>query len=56
MKVLIATGSFKDVYTSIESCKQFENILREKYETITAPLCDGGEYTYDILKYYYNDM
>ena len=27
MKVLIATGSFKDVYTSIESCKQFENIF-----------------------------
>ena len=56
MKILAATGSFKDVYTSIESCEMIKSILSDEHEVITAPLCDGGEYTYDVLKYYYGQQ
>lgn len=56
MKIVVALGSFKDVYTSIEVCSMIKNILadNEKLEIITAPVCDGGEYTYEILKYYFS--
>jgi len=51
MKILIASGSFKDVYTSMQACEMIQSILRE-YNPEIAPLCDGGEYTFDTLKYY----
>lgn len=53
MKILIATSSFKDVYTSIEACEIIKNILSVRHEVIVAPICDGGEYTYDILNSYF---
>ena len=53
MKILVATGSFKDVYTSLEACKMIKDIIGEHHEVITAPICDGGEYTYDILNSYF---
>lgn len=49
MKILVATGSFKDVYTSIEACEMIKSILSVHHEVTVAPICDGGEYTYDIL-------
>lgn len=55
MKILAATGSFKDTFSSIESCRMIRDILVERHEVAMAPVCDGGEYTYDILKYYYKD-
>ncbi len=53
MKILAAAGSFKDVYTSLEACEMIKNILGAQHEVITAPICDGGEYTYDILNSYF---
>ena len=53
MKILIATSSFKDVYTSIEACEMIKNMLSVRHEIIVAPVCDGGEYTYDILNSYF---
>lgn len=54
MKILIATSSFKDVYTSIEACEMIKNMLSVRHEVIVAPICDGGEYTYDILNSYFS--
>ena len=54
MKILIATSSFKDVYTSIEACEMIKNMLSVRHEIIVAPVCDGGEYTYDILNSYFS--
>lgn len=55
MKVLAALGSFKDVYTSIESCKMVQSLLANyrSLEIEMAPVCDGGEYTYQVLNYYF---
>lgn len=53
MNILVTTGSFKDVYNSMESCTLINNIIGKKHNVTTAPMCDGGEYTYDTLKYYF---
>lgn len=51
MNILIAAGSFKDVYSPIESCKIIKESLPENCGSIDViPMCDGGEYTYDILE------
>lgn len=54
-KILVASGSFKDVFSSIESCNMIANTIREAYpsgmyEVEVLPFCDGGEYSFDILK------
>lgn len=54
MKTLIAMGSFKDVFSPIEMCELVGNSLNGT-DIVLAPMCDGGEYTYDVLKYY-DDM
>lgn len=54
MNILICTGSFKDTYTSIEFCEQIKKLFRNENCVVTAPFCDGGEYTLDVLKYYFN--
>lgn len=51
MNILIAAGSFKDVYSPFESCQ----IIKESLPYIDGkidvfPMCDGGEYSYDILE------
>lgn len=55
MKVLAALGSFKDVYTSIEACEMVQTLFAgyQDIDITTAPVCDGGEYTYQILRYYF---
>ena len=50
MKCLISSGSFKDVYTSAEACRTIRDILPTGYDAVTLPVCDGGDYTYSILK------
>lgn len=53
MKTLICMGSFKDVYSPIEMCNIVNEALKGK-KTIVAPMCDGGEHTFDVLCYYTN--
>ena len=51
MDILVASGSFKDVYDPIEACEVIRGALNPFNNQITVqPICDGGEYTYDILK------
>ena len=55
MKILSVLGSFKDVYSPIESSELIKRIILEKdlgYEIEELPMCDGGEYTYEVLKYH----
>lgn len=54
MNILVSTGSFKDTFTSIEFCKQLQNILNEKNNVVMAPFCDGGEHTLEVLKFYFD--
>lgn len=51
MKILIASGSFKDVYDPVEACEVIKGALCHEENLVeTQPICDGGEYTFDILK------
>lgn len=53
MKILIASGSFKDVFNPIEACDVIEGALNHKENEIKKlPICDGGEYTYEVLRKY----
>ena len=51
MKILIATGSFKDVFNPIEAAEVIRNALSPDNESVLLPFCDGGEYTYEVLKH-----
>ena len=52
MKILVATGSFKDVYSPLEAADVLCSALdREKNEVSMVPFCDGGEYTFEVLKH-----
>lgn len=51
MKILVSMGSFKDVFSPIETTKIVADAL-DKHEVKSIPMCDGGEYTYDIVKYH----
>ena len=54
MKILVASGSFKDVFNPIEACNMIGAALsQEKNEIVKVPFCDGGEYTYEVLKKYF---
>lgn len=51
MKILVATGSFKDVYSPSEAAAVIAGALDgSKNEITSLPFCDGGEYTYDVLQ------
>ncbi len=59
MKILIATGSFKDVFNPIEAAEVIRNALSPDNESVLLPFCDGGEYTYEVLKHnfsYYHEI
>ena len=54
MKILIASGSFKDVFNSINACKILQDALVDcNFNIEIAPISDGGEYTFDTLLYYF---
>ena len=48
--ILIAISSFKDVYTSEEAEQIVRGMLEREYIVSMVPMCDGGEYTLDVLK------
>ena len=51
MKILIASGSFKDVYSPVEACEVIRSSLDCTENDISCiPFCDGGEYTLEVLK------
>ncbi len=52
MNIVIASGSFKDVYTSIEACEMLKNNININCNVDVMPICDGGENTYEVMKYY----
>lgn len=55
MKILVATGSFKDVYSPAEACRAIRSAIDcGRHETGCIPFCDGGEYTMDVLKSRFN--
>ena len=52
MKILVASGSFKDVFNSVEATEVISEALdREKNEVFSLPFCDGGEYTSEVLRH-----
>ena len=52
MKILVATGSFKDVFSPLEAADVLFNALdRKKNEVSVVPFCDGGEYTFEVLQH-----
>lgn len=52
MKILVATGSFKDVFSPLEAADVICSALdRDKNEVTSVPFCDGGEYTYEVLRH-----
>ena len=59
MKILIACGSFKDVYSPIQICQLIGNILlkghfkKERINIDILPIADGGEHTSEIIQYYH---
>ena len=54
MKILVASGSFKDVFNPIEACEMIGLSLNQnKNQIVQIPICDGGEYTYEVLKKYF---
>ena len=52
MKILVATGSFKDVFSPLEAADVLCSALdREKNDVSMVPFCDGGEYTFEVLQH-----
>ena len=52
MKILVASGSFKDVFNPIEAVKVIGDALNKEINEVTClPFCDGGEYTYEVLQH-----
>jgi glycerate 2-kinase len=52
-KVLIAMGSFKDVFSPLESKNLIKNILHESncnFDITTLSIADGGEYSHEVVK------
>lgn len=52
-KVLIAMGSFKDVFSPLESKNLIKNILLESnynFDITTLSIADGGEYSHEVVK------
>ena len=51
MRILVASGSFKDVFNPIEATEAINCALSSENETVLLPFCDGGEYTFEVLKH-----
>ena len=51
MRILVASGSFKDVFNPIEATEVIKNALSPENESVSLPFCDGGEYTFEVLKH-----
>lgn len=51
MNILVAMGSFKDVFSPVEMTAMVADALF-KHDVTQIPMCDGGEYTYDVIKYH----
>ena len=52
MKILVATGSFKDVFSPLEAADVLCTALdRKKNDISMVPFCDGGEYTFEVLQH-----
>jgi glycerate 2-kinase len=55
MKILIASGAFKDVFSPIEACNMIGDVIESlncnkiSYEKL--PMVDGGEHSADVLEY-----
>ena len=68
MKILIASGSFKDVYSPRQACNMIKDVLTsiniiDEYNVDIIPMADGGEYSSEVLaealnckKIYLNDI
>ena len=55
MKILIASGSFKDVYSPVEACQIIADAVdSQKNDIVKLPICDGGEYTYEVLRTFFH--
>lgn len=55
MKILIASGSFKDVYSPVEACQVMADAVGTwKNDIVKLPICDGGEYTYEVLRTFFH--
>ena len=51
-KVLVASGSFKDVYTPLEACHTIQAAAQKVFPTWNIeviPMVDGGEYSAETL-------
>ena len=54
MRILVASGSFKDVFNPIEATEVISGALdKEKNDVFSLPFCDGGEYTFEVLQHYF---
>lgn len=53
MNILVATGSFKDVFTTTEACEMVSAMLRRYHNVKVLPVCDGGEYTLETLSLFW---
>lgn len=51
MNILVTMGSFKDVFSPIETASIVNNALHN-HNVLCVPMCDGGEYTYDVIKHH----
>ena len=53
MNILVASGSFKDVYTPKEACEMINDVIKTlKIDNLIVekiPMVDGGEYSNDVL-------
>lgn len=50
MKILVASGSFKDVFSPYDVVDMLSEVFEDcGHEVIKCPFCDGGEYTYEVL-------
>ena len=55
MNILVVSGSFKDVFNPVEATEVISEALdRKKNEVFSFPFCDGGEYTQEVLRYYFS--
>ena len=56
MKILVASGAFKDVFTPAEACIMIGDILEDIFDNRIIvdllPMVDGGEYSCDVLSDY----
>lgn len=53
MNILVASGSFKDVYTTTEACTIIADLLKPHHHVNILPVCDGGEYTLETLSLFW---